>query len=234
MIELYKIGELKPLAETEIKEIENLVSFSLPADYKAFLTTYGFGSINELVMMRQPDEEYINSNFSDCMDFWNLTETKIQLVLNSLTIATTIDGDIITVIDNYKTPVVVLPRHSDEPVYFENFENVLEYFTVQYNLKKDLYFDPVSNFEQEYISFVKNGSLDKALFDTVYEIFLEKVFFEKSYNIETQPKYIIQKMGGWVYFDAISKSAIRVKYQKQFKAEADKIIELINAEMKDK
>ncbi len=95
-----------------------------------------------------------------------------------------------------------------------------------------MYFDPSYNFEQEYISFIKNGSLNKTLFDTVHQIFLDQIPVDKSYNLHTQPKYIIQKIGGWVYFDNIGKSAVRVKYQKQFKTEADKIVKFINDQIK--
>lgn len=232
MTNLYIIGEPKPLSKPEIEEIDNQISFSLPPDYKAFLILYGLGSINELVMMQQPDKDFIKSNFSDYMDFWTLTEKEEQLILNSLTIAATIDGDIITVINNNENSIVLLPRHSDEVIYFENLENVINYYAEKYKLGNDLYFDPSYNFEQEYISFIKNGSLNKTLFDTVHQIFLDQIPVDKSYNLHTQPKYIIQKIGGWVYFDNIGKSAVRVKYQKQFKTEADKIVKLINDQIK--
>ncbi|SHH54093.1 SMI1/KNR4 family protein [Flavobacterium johnsoniae] len=232
MKNLYIIGEPKPLSKPEIEEMDNQISFSLPPDYKAFLILYGLGSINELVMMQQPDKDFIKSNFSDYMDFWTLTEKEEQLILNSLTIAATIDGDIITVINNNENSIVLLPRHSDEVIYFENLENVINYYAEKYKLGNDLYFDPSYNFEQEYISFIKNGSLNKTLFDTVHQIFLDQIPVDKSYNLHTQPKYIIQKIGGWVYFDNIGKSAVRVKYQKQFKTEADKIVKLINDQIK--
>ncbi|MCR4031958.1 MULTISPECIES: SMI1/KNR4 family protein [Flavobacterium] len=224
MKNLYRIGELKPLSKIEIDDCEKLGS--LPVDYTTFLSIYGTGSINELLMVQKPDEDYIRSNFGDDMDFWNLTEKEEQLLLNSLTIATTIDGDIITAIDDIEDPIVILPRHSDEIVYLANFEKVIDYYDTKYDLKNDLYFDPNHNFEQEYISFVKDGFLNKVLFDSIQSTFLNTISFDKLYNAELQPKYIIQKIGGWVYFDNIGKSAVRVKYQKQFKEEADKIIKL--------
>jgi hypothetical protein len=224
MKNLYRIGELKPLSKIEIDDCEKL-GF-LPVDYTTFLSIYGTGSINELLVIQKPDEDYIRSNFGDDMDFWNLTEKEEQLLLNSLTIATTIDGDIITAIDNTENPMVILPRHSDEIAYLANFEKVIDYYDTKYDLKNDLYFDPNYNFEQEYVSFVKDGFLNKALFDANQSTFLNTISFDKLYNAELQPKYIIQKIGGWVYFDNIGKSAVRVKYQKQFKEEADKIIKL--------
>lgn len=232
MIELYKIGTVKPLTKNETEALSR-GSFSLPADYLDFLMTYGLGSINELLVVQKPDQDYIKSNFGDYMDFWTLTESEEQLILNSQTIATTIDGDIITVKNNNQKPIVLLPRHSDEAVYFENFENVIAYYNQKYNFNSDLYFDTNYNFEQEYISFVSNGKLSRKLFDNVHELFLNEVTFDKLYNAATQPKYIIQKIGGWVYFDALGKSAVRVKYQTQFKEEADSIIKLIKDQMKN-
>lgn len=232
MIQLYKIGTVKPLTKNETEEL-NQNSFLLPSDYIDFLMTYGLGSINELFMIQKPDGNYIKSNFGDYMDFWTLTENEEQLILNSQTISTTIDGDIITVIDNNQKPIVLLPRHSEEVVYFENFERVIAHYDQKYNFNSDLYFDTNYNFEQEYISFVKDGQLNKKQFDDVYEIFLNEVSFDKVHNPETQPKYSIQKIGGWVYFDALGKSAVRVKYQTQFKEEADEIIKLIKDQMKN-
>ncbi|MBW1655441.1 SMI1/KNR4 family protein [Flavobacterium quisquiliarum] len=226
MKELYSIGEIKPFSKIQIEEIENKIPFSLPDDYKDFLNYYGLGSINELILIQEPDEEFIKNNFRDDMDIWTVAENETQLLLNSLTITTTIDGDIITVIQDENKPIVILPRHSEEPVYFESFMPMIEYYTEKYNLE-NLYFDPSFNFQQEYISFVKNGTIEKSLFDKVLEEFLKEISFDNSFNLKIQPKYIIQKIGGWVYFDCIGKSAIRVKYQEQFKTEAEKIIQFI-------
>lgn len=227
----YIIGEIKPLTQIDIQNIESLTPFSFPADYSKFLTNYGFGNINELLMITQPDEEYVKSNFGEYMDLWELTESETQSILNGLTIATTIDGDIVVLVDNKDKPIIMLPRHSNDPIYFDSFEKVIGYYNSEYNFKDVLYFDTYYNFELEYISFIRNDKLDKGLFEQVFQTFLKTVSFDKTYNIETQPKYVIQKMGGWAYFDNIGKNAIRIKYQKQFKSEADKIIKFVNTQI---
>ena len=225
---LYIIGETKKLTQSDINDIEKLMS--LPADYKDFMITYGFGNINELLLVIQPDERYMKSNFGEYMDFWDLTDAETQSVLNGLTIATTIDGDIVVVIDNKCQPIILLPRHSSSPIYFDSFGKVVDYYKSEY-IKDELYFDTTYNYEQEYISFIINNKLDKALFEQVRRKFLNTIPFDKSYNIEIQPKYVIQKIGGWVYFDNIGKSSIRVKYQKQLKSETNVIIDFINQQI---
>jgi len=228
---LYIIGETKHLTQSDIQNIEWLISFPLPTDYKQFLTSYGFGNINELLMITQPDEQYIKSNFGKYMHLWSLTENEKQETLNGLTIATTIDGDVIAVINNKENPIILLPRHSKNPLRFENFEKVVDYYDNQYHFLNDLYFDTYYNFEQENISFIRNEKIDKVLFEKVYQNFVNDIFYDKACNIENQPKYVIQKIGGWIYFDNIGKSSIRIKYQRQLKSEADKIIEFVNTQI---
>lgn len=223
---IYTIGKIHSVTHADIQEIQNQIAFPLPEDYTEFISKYGFGNINELLMIQQPDPDFVKVNFGDYMDFWDLQEQEIPSVLNSLTIASTIDGDVITVINNTAKPIVILPRHSEEPVRFRTFKQVIEYYNNTYKFNNDLYFDSYYNSENHYISFVKDGKLKKKLFDDVHQIFLNTVSFDKIFNAETQPKYIIQKIGGWVYFDSIGKSAVRVKYQTQFKEEAQKIINI--------
>ncbi|KFC18919.1 SMI1/KNR4 family protein [Epilithonimonas lactis] len=228
---MYTIGQTNPLTESDIQNIELLTPIPLPLDYKQFLKSYGFGSINEILMITQPDEQYIKLNFGDYLDLWNLTEIEKEETLNGLTIATTIDGDIIIVVNSKENPIKLLPRHSKNPLHFDNFQQVIDHYDNQYQFLNDLYFDTYYNYEQENISFIRNGILNKALFKIIYQNILNIVSYEKVYNLESQPKYIIQKIGGWIYFDNISKSSIRIKFQRQLKSEADKIIEYINTEI---
>lgn len=225
MHEFYIIGETKPLDQNEIQQFEKLVNFALPTDYQEFLSKYGFGDINGLINIFQPDENFVKSNFADFLYFWNLTENQIKDVLNGLTICSTIDGDIILVINNKEKPIVILPRHSDEFLDFDNLNALITHYRDSYKLGDSLYFDSNHNSAYKHISFVKNGKLDKALFDKLQQLFLETFSFDKIFNIETQPKYIIQKIGGWVYFDNIYKSSINIKYQTQFQNEANPVID---------
>ncbi|MCM0667464.1 SMI1/KNR4 family protein [Flavobacterium tyrosinilyticum] len=231
MEEFYIIGKIKPLKKIDLLKIDSLVYFTLPSDYKEFLFTYGLGNITELIIMFYPDENYVKSNFGEYMDIWDLTDEEIQLTLNSLTIATTIDGDIISIVDDREKPFVILPRHSEKLISFESFEKLIEYYDITYDLKGELYFDSNYNCEFEYIDLVKNNFLDQSLLDIVLQNFLLKFPVDKCYNFDAQPKYIIQKIGGWIYFDKIYKSSIRAKYQKQFKHEADKIISMIKSQL---
>ena len=226
---MYTIGQTNPLTESDIQNIELLTP--VPIDYKQFLRRYGFGSVNEVLMITQPDEQYIKLNFGDYLHLWNLTAIEKEKTLNGLTIATTIDGDIIIVVNDKENPIRLLPRHSKKPLHFNNFRQVIDYYDNQYQFLNDLYFDTYYNYEQENINFIRNGILNKALFEIIYRNTVNSVSYEKVYNLESQPKYIIQKIGGWIYFDNIGKSSIRIKFQRQFKSEASKIIEYINTEI---
>lgn len=224
---LYCIGKTKPLTKTEITTIEKIVDFPLPADYKDFLACFGFGNINELLMINTPDNEFIRKNFGDCLHFWDIEEDRKTDILNAITIATTIDGDIISVIKNQNSPIVLLPRHSQKPVFFSDFYTVVEYYNKRYNFEDKLYFDPDFNNEIKCINLIKTGKSDKQLMDFLHRNFIEKYLPDNVFNAQTQPKYMLQKIGGWVYFDLLSGNSIRVKYQKQFQADAQEIITFI-------
>lgn len=231
MSSLYIIGETKPETEDSIHNIESQIPFPIPVDYSEFLCRYGFGTINELLMINPPDKDFLQLNFGNDMDLWDLTETEVNALLEGITIGKTIDGDIITINRESERPVTILPRHSNKPLKLECLKAVIEHYNKQYDFSNNLYFDPFYNFEQEYISFIINGKLETDLFGNVYKAFLNNITYDKVYNTEVQPKYIIQNIGGWLYFDNIGKSAIRVKYQTQFKAKADKILEFIKTLM---
>ena len=228
MQDLYIIGETKSLTRTEITEIEKSVHYSLPTDYKIFLSLYGYGEINELLMITEPDKEYIRSNFSDYMYLWDWKENDELKALNGLTIGKTIDGDIIAVTDNPVVPIMMLPRHQEVPVNFSDFQSVIEYYNKEYKFDNNLYFDTYNEHAMEYIDLACNAKTDKGLIDFLHKIFLEKYQVDKSFNQDKQPKHVIQSIGGWVYFDLLSGSAVRIKYQKRFKKEATEILGFIN------
>ena len=77
------------------------------------------------------------------------------------------------------------------------------------------------------ISLIKNNSLDKLLIDNIQKLFLEKYKTDKVFNKNSQPKYIIQDIGGWVYMDLVYKNSIRVKYQSMYETKANEIINFI-------
>lgn len=231
-VPLYVIGQLQPVLPVKLEEWQTDSTIKFPVDYSTFLLQYGFGSINELLMIDVPDPDYMTLNFGDHLDIWDLTDLEKREVINGLTVATTIDGDILLLTRNTDS-FVLLPRHSDTITRFPDFNSVIEFYVQRYELGTDLYFDPYVGHAQEYISFIINNKLDKDLFDKVHEALLANYRFDRTFNAAIQPKYVLQSIGGWVYADAIGKSAIRVKYQQAFVAEAAVVIEFIKDKISD-
>lgn len=227
MKDLYLIGKPQPLNAEDIRALETVAGMEFPPDYTAFLTQYGYGNVNELLLTDPPDTDFIEANFGAYLELWNLDAEQMLLVKDSQTIGSTIDGDIITLWRNPQRSFVVLPRHSDQIVIYENFQSVLNYYAERYAFTKDPYFDPSYLYEMEYISFVKDNKLQKERFDAVYRAFLEKIPYDHVFNPGKQPKYVLQRIGGWVYFDAIGKSSVRIKYQQIFREEAENILHFI-------
>ncbi len=227
---LYVIGQLQPVLPVKLEEWQTAGSIKFPADYTAFLLQYGMGSINELLMIDVPDPDYMTLNFGDHLDSWDLTDLEKREVVNGLTIATTIDGDILLLTRN-TDPFVLLPRHSDTITRFPDFNIVIDYYVRRYELGTDLYFDPYTAHAQEYISFIINNKLDKELFDKVHEALLANYRFDRTFNAAIQPKYVLQSIGGWIYADALGKSAMRVKYQQAFETEAAGVVEFIKSKI---
>ena len=221
---MYTIGIVKGLSKNETTSIRELVEFVLPQDYLTFLTEYGYGEINETLFFQNPDAKYMKNNFSEYMDLWEWeNEAQKESTLSGLTIATTIDGDIVCCVNNYNSPYLLLPRHSEKPIKFDNLMSLFS----DYYKSENLYFDTYFNAERKIISLAKNGQLDQNLINKIQKLFLEKYQFDRVLKKETQPKYVMQEIGGWVYFDLIYKSSIRVKYQTIFELKAKNIIDFI-------
>jgi len=225
---LFITGKLQPVSNHRLQQIEQLVAFSIPADYKAFLGELGVGSINELLMIEEPDPGFIRNNFADYMDLWKWENDEEEHALNGLTIARTIDGDIIEIVDDRQLPFLMLPRHNDIPVKFPDFSSVIRYYDQRYSFANDLYFDPYFEWEQENISIGKTMVENLNIIQQIHNGFLASYKPAKVYNANTQPKYIMQEIGGWVYFDNLSGSNIRIKYQASFKEQAMELISYFN------
>lgn len=228
----YVIGTLHPLTSPELADIAASVIFTLPHDYPQFLSVYGYGNFNELLNIFEPDKDYVSENFGEYMDFWELSEEETRLILTGLTIGTTIDGDVIVLIDQATAPYVVLPRHSDKVIRLKTFQELLDYYGQRYTMNNNWYFDSNYNFKLQYQDFVRDGKMDKALFDEVFQLFLKEELFDRVYNEGVQPKYMLPQIGGWVYFDLAGKSAWRVKYQEQFANAAHAVINRLQEAMK--
>lgn len=231
MKDLYLIGKPQPLNAEDIRALETAAGMEFPPDYTAFLKQYGYGNINELLLIDLPDPDFMQANFGAHLELWDLNTAQMLLVKDSLTIGSTIDGDIITLWRNPERSFVVLPRHSDQIVIYENFQSVLDYYADRYAFSNEMYFDTSYMFEMEYISFVKDNKLRKDVFDNLYTTFLKEIPYDRVFNTEQQPKYVLQRIGGWVYFDAIGKSSVRIKYQQMFREEAEKVLDFIREQM---
>lgn len=226
MQEYYIVGELKPLNTNEINNIEQDVCLKLPNDYKNFLKTYGYGSVNGFLLINAPDKDYFRLNFADCLDFWILNTAEHKSICNGILVASNIDGDNFLWLSNSLYPFVLVPRDSEQLTHFKNFEDLLKYATDDLLLNEELYFDSNDGYEQQYFNLIKGEWFDKTLIERVLKTFIKAFEFDKVIGSE-QPKYFIQNIGGWVRFDLAYKSSIQVKYQKQYHEEAKKIIEYI-------
>jgi len=231
MKDLYLIGKLQPLNAEDIRALETAAGMELPPDYTAFLRQYGYGNVNERLLIHPPDTDFAEANFGAHLEFWNLNAEQMLLVKDSISIGNTVDGDIFSIWRDPQRSFVVLPRHSDQIAIYENFQSLITHYAERYAFTNDPYFDTDYLFEMEYISFVKDNKLQKECFDTIYTAFLEKIPYDRVFNPGKQPKYVLQLIGGWVYFDAIGKSAVRIKYQQVFREEAEKIIQFIREQM---
>ena len=223
---MYIIGTINPIID--INSIKNESAFELPRDYFDFLRKYGYGDICETIYLHEPDNQYIKNNFMEYMDeLWDWQDEKQKnMVLNGLTIGNTIDGDNICCINDNLFPYVFLPRHSVNVLSFENIELLFSHCFNYYGFK-ETYFDPEYKSVIKIISLIKNGSLDELLVNNIQKMFLKKHKMDKVFNEDSQPKYIMQDIGGWVYMDLIYKNSIRVKYQSMHEEKANEIIKFI-------
>ena len=230
----YTVGDIKPFTEIDFQKIEKEGDIKIPKDYKVFLSTYGVGDFSELLSVIFPDKDYFKSTFQDYLDLWELTESEKTTVLNGITIAKTVDGDIILLVANSESPYVIMPRNDEKTIYFQCFEELITYYKECYEFDNDcFYFDSHFNYELElFTDFVRDEAINTALFDSIYNQFRKQIPFDKHVN-DVQPTYIIQNIGGWIYFDTVHKSSIRIKYQSQYKNEADRLIKFIGDKMED-
>ncbi len=227
MQKYYIVDELKPLTTNDIYNIEQDISSKLPNDYKNFLKTYGYGSVNGLLLINAPDKDYFRLNFADYLDFWILSTAEQKSICNGVLVASNIDGDNFLWIENALHTFVLVPRDSEQLTYFKNFDDLLKYTTDDLILNEELYFDSNYGYEQQHFNLLKDEWLDKTLVERVCKAFMKAFEFDKVIGSE-QPKYFIQNIGGWVRFDLLYKNSIQVKYQKQYHEEAKKIIEYIH------
>lgn len=226
MQKYYNSSQVKPLTANQIYQIEQDISFELPDSYREFLIEYGYGSINEFLMIGEYDKDYFMSNFKDCLDFWTLSAAEEKSICKGIVVASSIDGDIFLMVSSSELPFIMVPRHSEKLIHFESFDNLLNHVTDSLGSCEKIYFDSYHNYEIENFSLIKKDKLDKKLIEEIHKLFINQFDFDKVIGTE-QPIYFIKSIGGWLYFDLIYKSSIRIKYQNQYRKEAKKIINFI-------
>lgn len=223
---MYLVGQTSPLTAGELQLLAASAGFSLPGDYQAFLATYGYGSVNELLQFTAPDADYIRSNFGDYLDLWDWPAGEQALALAGLTIATSIDGDIVALLAAAPEPYLLLPRHGAEPVHLASLAALLDYYEAAFAQAGGRYFDPGFQQQQQSIAIAPPAKMAQ-----LHQKFLSSYAFDQVFNQGQQPKYMLPQLGGWVYFDLVYGSAIRVKYQTPFQPEATEIVRFLTGQL---
>ncbi|MDO5105926.1 SMI1/KNR4 family protein [Capnocytophaga sp.] len=220
---IYYIGEKYPVNESDILQIEHTVNYELPADYKDFLSDYGYGNLNELLLFETPDADLIKNNFAEHLDLWKWDKSLQNKTLNSVCIAESTDGDVVVALDDKSLPYLLLPRHSEYPKSFATLWELVDWYKKEYRLEW-LYFD----------SFYQNDWRFFRIEDDFLDLTLEKIAvlykkFKKNYAVDAifvkenyQPKCVLQNIGGWVHFN-LDTGEIRFKFQKIFTPKAEEI-----------
>ncbi|MCL2091003.1 MAG: hypothetical protein FWH11_07245 [Micrococcales bacterium] len=204
--------------------MRDLVEFELPDDYLAFLRRYGYGLIGggPELQVQAPDSEHISGTFSVefFCDFWDWTDDQEArtALREGTTVAITFDGDIVCCVDNAEFGYLLLPRHSEVPVRFAGLLPIIRHLGVEE------YFEPASTQVE------KIGGWERPLGQQVVgdlrTSFLAEHTYDRIFGHPDQPKYVVQSIGGYVWFDLVYGS-IDVGFQPQFEQEARKVVEFI-------
>ncbi|MDM1348342.1 hypothetical protein HX017_15595 [Myroides marinus] len=231
-ISLYTTGDVKQYTAQEIEAVKELKEYSIPIDYLLFLKTYGLGEINNLLMFNAPDKDYVKSTFSEYMDIWQWEKDDEQKALNSISIGSTIDGDVICLIDA-EAPYMILPRHSERPIKLNSLAEVIVHYDKMYGLKGDYYFDSYDDWERlSFDDFIQFKERRMEVVEQMHQAFLKGYTFDKAYHTEEQPLYLIKEIGGWIRFDLVYGHSIQLKYQKRHAEKAVEVYDFLQEIMK--
>jgi hypothetical protein len=113
---------LEPIAEDVLDGIEHTIGCRLPADYRAFMTTFGIGTYSGLIDFWDPKDIPARTRqlrriwaehwwWAEHSDFFGLESADVAT--QSIALATTIDGDEIVLCPPAQNNLLVLPRHDD-------------------------------------------------------------------------------------------------------------------------
>lgn len=208
---------LDPSRKNKLESIDANTLKTLPVDYLDFLDNFGTGTYCDEVYITYPDVENIPLTFADYTDFWDLDENySVKDLLNSIQIGNTANGDIICVTASRLGNIFVLPRHDTSVISFNSFVDAIKSFVPNTN---KTYFDPLYDSQQKQFSLIKPvGGLTAIA--PIHELFLQQFSYDFIAHESTQPKYFINKFGGWLSFDLIYKNSITFKYQNQYSDKA--------------
>ena len=218
---------LDPNRKQNVEKLDEQLLAVLPSDYIHFITTYGIGTYCDEVYITYPDKENIPVTFADFTDLWELDESyNAADLLSSTQIGSTANGDIICVTANRMGKIFVLPRHDMFISTFNSFEETIKSFVPDV---ANSYFDPIFESKHEQISLIKNSNLIDVM--PIQKAFLQKFNYDFATHEDTQPKYFVKRIGGWISFDLIYKNSINIKYQELYVDEVSSLINFLKQDL---
>lgn len=212
---LYTIGTPAPLSPDQTQ------TWQLPSDCAQFLQHYGYGSFCDLLIFAEPDPAFMANNFADDMDLWTWQNISADAALAGTQFAQSIDGDIILAVKHAPTPILLLPRHDDEPVLFSTLNQLLDDYVQRYALSP-LYFDSHHQAVWHSIEIPERiqGCARLKTMQALQTAFLAGYAPDAQLSREQQPQYALHAIGGWVRFDHVYGSAVVIKYQQPYAQQA--------------
>lgn len=229
-MKIYIIGKAKVLSQQEIVALEDSLPVQLPADYKAFLAAFGHGEINGRFRIVTPSREHFTENYPAYAERWHWHGEDQQKAVDGVTIVTTHDGsEIALAVDDDECPIMLLDTQSPIPLSFPSFEALLDHYSAEYGFQENVYFDPYNNnVKVKYISLHQDQRGDCALMKQWQQKFVDAWKFDRKFDGDTHPRYVLQLMGGWVQFDLLTCSTITVRYQLHGAQKAAEVINFLS------
>lgn len=153
------------------------------------------------------------------MHFWKWeSKEKEEEAVNSLYIAGSVEGAIICCIDSPFTPYLILPRHSETPIYTKTLNEVFDHYISIYELK-ELYLTGTHDRLYESVYMWDDHMYDPDLMNKVRYHFLSCYSPDKISEEDTARHkiytYFLQAIGGYIHFDGGVK--IMICYQKNIR-----------------
>ena len=211
---------LDPARAAQLQVLPASLREHLPADYAAFIATYGPGTYAGEVVVAYPDATTIAATFGEHADLWELDERFTAADLQAATqLAWSHDGDIVRVVASRPSQVFVLPRHAEQVRQYASFWAAVASLTPP---AAEPCFDPSFDAELTQLSLVRQNQL--VPIEPIWQAFQRQFAIEAVLRAATQPVCLLPELGGWVSFDLIYKSSITVKFQRLRAAQAAPVL----------